>query len=177
MPGNDIRLIDAADREVPAGQTGEIVGHSPAMMICYLNQPANTADAEWYDADGKRFIRTGDIGCIDEDGFLTLLDRKKNLIISGGFNIYPSDLEAVLREHPGVAEAAVVGVASARWGETPVACVVLNEDADTDAASLAGWANARLGKMQRISAVKILSSLPRNEAGKILKRELRGALA
>jgi long-chain acyl-CoA synthetase len=177
MPRNDIRLIDAADLEVPAGQTGEIVGHSPAMMTCYVNQPAKTMEAEWYGADGKRFIRTGDIGCIDEDGFLILLDRKKDLIISGGFNIYPSDLEAVLREHPGVAEAAVVGMASPRWGETPVACVVLNEGADTDAASLAGWANARLGKMQRISAVKILSSLPRNEAGKILKRELRAASA
>jgi len=106
MPRNDIRLIDAADREVSAGQTGEIVGHSPAMMTCYLNQPAKTTEAEWH-AGGKRFIRTGDIGRIDEDGFLTLLDRKKDLIISGGFNVYPSDLEAVLREHPGVAEAAV----------------------------------------------------------------------
>jgi acyl-CoA synthetase (AMP-forming)/AMP-acid ligase II len=177
MPRNDIRLIDSADHEVPAGQIGEIVGHSPAMMTCYLNQPAKTAEAEWYDADGKRFIRSGDIGCFDEDGFLTLFDRKKDLIISGGFNIYPSDLEAVLREHPGVAEAAVVGMASPRWGETPVACVVLNAGFDTDAASLTGWANARLGKMQKISAVKILPSLPRNEAGKILKRELRAALA
>ena len=177
MPRNEIRLIDAADHEVPAGQTGEIVGHSPAMMTCYLNQPAKTAAAEWYDAGGKRFIRTGDIGCIDADGFLILLDRKKDMIISGGFNVYPSDLEAVLQEHPGVAEAAVVGVASSRWGETPVACVVLKEGADTDAASLAGWANVRLGKMQRISAVKILPGLPRNEAGKILKRELRDTFA
>ncbi len=177
MRRNDVRLIDALDRELPAGQPGEIVGHSPAMMTCYLNQPAKTAEAEWHDADGKRFIRSGDIGCMDADGFLMLLDRKKDVIISGGFNIYPSDLEAVLREHPSVAEAAVVGVSSVRWGETPVACVVLEAGADADASDVAAWANARLGKIQRISAVKILLSLPRSAAGKILKRELRGEFA
>jgi long-chain acyl-CoA synthetase len=177
MRRNDIRLLDASDRELPAGHPGEIVGHSPAMMTCYLNQPAKTAEAEWHDAGGKRFIRSGDIGCVDANGFLILLDRKKDMIISGGFNIYPSDLEAVLREHPGVAEAAVVGVSSVRWGETPVACVVLEEGADADAAGVAAWANARLGKIQRISAVKILTSLPRSAAGKILKRELRDEFA
>jgi long-chain acyl-CoA synthetase len=171
--GNDIRLIDGAGRELPAGQTGEIVGRSPAMMTCYLNQPGKTAEAAWYGADGRRFIRSGDIGCIDTDGFLILLDRKKDMIISGGFNIFPSDLEAVLQEHPSVAEAAVVGVSSIRWGETPAACVVLKEGADADAAGLTDWANVRLEKMQRISAVKILACLPRNGAGKVLKRELR----
>lgn len=173
MPRNEIRLIDAADREVAAGEIGEIVGHSPAMMTCYLNQSAQTAEAEWRDPGGKRFIRTGDIGRMDGDGFLILLDRKKDMIISGGFNVYPGDLEAVLREHPAVAEAAVVGVASPRWGETPVACVVLNDGADAEAASLAVWANERLGKMQRLAAVRIMTSLPRNAAGKILKGELR----
>jgi long-chain acyl-CoA synthetase len=177
MPRNDIRLIDAADHEVAAGETGEIVGHSPAMMTCYLNQPAKTAAAEWYDSRGKRFIRTGDIGCMDGDGFLVLLDRKKDMIISGGFNVYPSDLEAVLREHPAVEEAAVVGVASPRWGETPVACVVLKEGADLDAARLTVWANERLGKIQRIGSVKIMASLPRNDAGKVLKGELRDSFA
>jgi long-chain acyl-CoA synthetase len=176
MPRNDIRLIDAADREIAAGETGEIVGHSPAMMTGYLNQPAKTLEAEWYDSSGKRFIRTGDIGCMDDDGFLVLLDRKKDMIISGGFNVYPSDLEAVLREHPAVDEAAVVGLASPRWGETPVACVVLNKGADIDAERLTAWANERLGKAQRISSLKIMATLPRNDAGKVLKRELRDSL-
>jgi long-chain acyl-CoA synthetase len=177
MPRNDIRLIDAAGREVAAGEVGEIVGHSPAMMTCYLNQPSSTAEAEWRDSHGKRFIRTGDIGRMDGDGFVTLLDRKKDMIISGGFNVYPSDLEAVLREHPAVAEAAVVGVASPRWGETPVACVVLKDGAEAEASRLTAWANQRLGKMQRLSAVRIIASLPRNAAGKVLKRELRDSFA
>lgn len=175
MARNDVRLIDPEDREVPCGETGEIVGHSPAMMSGYLNQPASTREAEWRDSTGKRFIRSGDIGRIDPDGFLVLLDRKKDMIISGGFNVYPSDLEAVLREHPDVGEAAVIGVASDRWGETPVACVVLKAGADVDAAHLAAWANARLGKTQRMDLVKIMRSLPRNGAGKVLKGELRDA--
>jgi long-chain acyl-CoA synthetase len=173
MPRNDIRLIDAADREVPRGDIGEIVGHSPAMMSGYLNQPIKTEEAEWRDPTGKRFIRSGDIGRMDADGFLVLLDRKKDLIISGGFNVYPSDLEAVLRQHPEVEEAAVVGMASSRWGETPAACVVLKPGADADAAQLIAWANARLGKTQRLTVVKIMNNLPRNGAGKVMKRELR----
>jgi acyl-CoA synthetase (AMP-forming)/AMP-acid ligase II len=173
MPRNDIRLIDAADREVLRGDTGEIVGHSPAMMNGYLNQPLKTQEAEWRDPTGKRFIRSGDIGRMDADGFLVLLDRKKDMIISGGFNVYPSDLEAVLRQHPEVEEAAVVGLASSRWGETPAACVVLKPGADADAAQLIAWANARLGKTQRLTVVKIMNNLPRNGAGKVMKRELR----
>jgi long-chain acyl-CoA synthetase len=176
MAGHDIRVIDAEGREVAAGEPGEIVGRSPAMMTGYLNQPGMTAAAEWQGADGRRFIRSGDIGCLDADGFLTLLDRKKDLIISGGFNIYPSDLEAVLREHPGVEEAAVVGVASPRWGETPVACVVAKHGAPLDAAELKDWANQRLGKMQRIDAMKIMDALPRNALGKVLKAQLRAML-
>jgi long-chain acyl-CoA synthetase len=172
---NDIRLIDAADREVATGETGEIVGHSPAMMTGYLNQPSQTRESEWHDSAGKRFIRSGDIGCMDADGFLVLLDRKKDMIISGGFNVFPSDIEAVLREHPAVDEAAVVGLASPRWGETPVACVVLKQGAHMDAARLTAWANERLGKVQRIRSVKIMTSLPRNGAGKVLKGDLRHA--
>ena len=123
-PGADIRLIDEDGREVAGGEIGEVVGHSAAMMNGYHNQPGKTAEAEWRDADGKRFIRTGDVGRIDEDGFLTLMDRKKDMIISGGFNIYPSDLEAVIAGHPDVLEVAVVGVPSEQWGETPIALVV-----------------------------------------------------
>jgi long-chain acyl-CoA synthetase len=175
--GHDIRLIDEAGKEVAAGEIGEVVGHSPAMMQGYHRQPDKTREAEWYAPDGKRFIRTGDVGRFDADGFLTLMDRKKDMIISGGFNVYPSDLEAVLARHPAVAEAAVIGIASQRWGETPLAFVALRVGAgETPIATtteLRDWANARLGKTQRLAAVNIVSSLPRNAIGKILKRELR----
>jgi acyl-CoA synthetase (AMP-forming)/AMP-acid ligase II len=172
-PDHDIRIIDEAGGELPAGATGEIVGHSAAMMNGYHNQPGKTHDAEWRDAAGKRFIRTGDVGRFDADGFLTLLDRKKDMIISGGYNIYPSDLEAVLLQHAEVAEAAVVGVRSARWGETPVAFVVLKTGSALGAADLLNWVNSRMGKTQRLVAVELAISLPRSAIGKVLKRELR----
>src|SRR4051812_33306956 len=143
------------------------------MMTGYYNQPAKTAEAEWFDPTGKRFIRTGDVGRFDADGFLTLLDRKKDMIISGGFNIYPSDLEAVLREHPDVADAAVVGVASGAWGETPGAYVVRKPGAAADAQALMAWVNERVGKTQRLAALELTDALPRSAIGKVLKRELR----
>lgn len=112
MPGNEIRLIDEGGREVERGEVGEVVGRSEMMMTEYLHLPEKTREAEWRDAEGRRFIRTGDIGRFDADGFLTLLDRSKDVIISGGFNIYPSDIESELVQHETVVEAAVVGVAS-----------------------------------------------------------------
>jgi long-chain acyl-CoA synthetase len=169
--GHDIRLIDEDGREVGAGEIGEIVGHSPAMMNGYRNAPAKTAEAEWFDAEGRRFIRTGDVGRFDADGFLTLLDRRKDMIISGGFNVYPSDLEAALTARPEVAEAAVVGAPSAAWGETPVAFVVLREAADPE--TLRAAVNATLGKTQRLAALHVVDALPRSAIGKVLKRELR----
>jgi acyl-CoA synthetase (AMP-forming)/AMP-acid ligase II len=172
--GHDIRLIDDDGRELPPGATGEVVGHSPGMMLGYHRQPQKTREAEWFDAAGRRFIRTGDVGRFDADGFLVLLDRKKDLVISGGFNIYPSDLEAVLREHPAVADAAVVGVPSTEWGETPVAFIVLRPGADdTTADDLKQWLNARVGKTQRLAGVQLVDELPRSAIGKVLKRELR----
>jgi long-chain acyl-CoA synthetase len=174
-PGHDIRLIDDEGREVPPGAIGEIAGHSPAMMNGYHRLPDKTRDAEWYDATGKRFIRSGDIGRLDEDGFLILLDRKKDMIISGGFNVYPSDLESVLASHPAVAEVAVVGVPSARWGETPVAFVVPAAAGAASAAELLEFANQRLGKTQRLAAVELVDRLPRSSIGKVLKRELRAS--
>ncbi|MFM0640321.1 class I adenylate-forming enzyme family protein [Paraburkholderia metrosideri] len=173
MEGHDIRLIDELGSEVAAGEVGEIVGHSPAMMTGYYRQPDKTAEAEWYDPSGKRFIRTGDMGRFDADGFLTLLDRKKDMIISGGFNVYPSDLEAELCSHPDVADVAVVGAQSEQWGETPVAFVVCRPFAQIDADTLLAWVNARLGKMQRLSALTFMDALPRSPIGKVLKRELR----
>ena len=171
--GHDIRLIDENGVEVPPGQMGEVVGHSAGMMNGYHNKPEKTAEAEWYSPDGKRFIRTGDVGRFDEDGFLVLMDRKKDMIISGGFNVYPSDLEAVLRGHPEVVECAVVGVPSEQWGETPVAFVVLRDKASTTADELRAWTNSRVNKIQRLAAVELTGVLPRSAIGKVLKRELR----
>ena len=175
--GHDIRLIDEEGVEVPRGESGEVVGRSPGMMTGYHKQPALTAAAEWFNSDGERFIRTGDVGRFDDDGFLTLHDRRKDMIISGGFNIYPSDLEAVLRQHPAVADVAVVGVPSAEWGETPVAFVVRRDGAAEDAAAIRQWANAQVGKTQRLHDLKLIAELPRSAIGKVLKRELRDAWA
>ena len=151
-----------------------MVGRTPSMMLGYHRQPEATRAVEWFDAAGRRFLRSGDVGRFDADGFLTLVDRRKDVLISGGFNVYPSDLEAVLREHPDVAEAAVVGVASERWGETPVGFVVRRQGGTaSDDAALLRWANERLGKTQRLHAVRTLEALPRSPIGKVLKRELR----
>ena len=170
--GHDMRVIDEQERELPAGAIGEVIGRSGSMMTSYHNQPGKTREAEWYDREGNRFIRTGDVGRFDEDGFLTLMDRRKDLVISGGFNIYPSDLEAVLRQHPAVADAAVVGIPSSEWGETPVAFVVPGKNAPPEQA-LRNWANAQLGKTQRLADLRYLAELPRSEIGKVLKRQLR----
>ncbi|HYD87811.1 MAG TPA: class I adenylate-forming enzyme family protein [Vitreimonas sp.] len=171
-PGHDIRVIDEDGRELARGEAGEIVGRSPIMMSGYHNRKEQTEAAIWTSPEGLTFIRTGDVGRFDADGFLELMDRKKDMIISGGFNIYPSDLEAVLRQHPDVADVAVVGAPSAEWGETPVAFVV-SRGASAD--ELRAFANERLGKTQRIAAVELIDDLPRSHIGKVLKRELRDA--
>jgi acyl-CoA synthetase (AMP-forming)/AMP-acid ligase II len=173
IPGHDIRLIDESGIEVPQGALGEIVGRSNAMMAGYHNQPGKTAEAEWYSPDGNRYIRTGDVGRFDAEGFLTLLDRKKDMIISGGFNIYPTDLEAELSRHDAVLESAVVGVPSDQWGETPVAFAVLKPGQSVSVDALKSWVNARLGKTQRLADLRLIDALPRSHIGKILKRDLR----
>ena len=173
--GHDIRLIDEDGREVPAGEIGEVVGRSTAMMTGYHRLPEKTAEAEWHDAEGRRYIRTGDVARFDADGFLILLDRRKDLIISGGFNVYAVDLEAVLLQHPAVLEAAVIGIPSAQWGETPVAIVVLHAGEWAEAEALRSFVNERVGKTQRLSALRFATELPRSAIGKVLKRELRSA--
>ena len=177
LPGHDMRLIDEAGNEVAQGETGEVVGRSPAMMTGYHGRQQATAEAEWYDRDGNRFIRHGDIGRFDEDGFLILMDRKKDLIISGGFNIYPVDIEAVLKQHPAVQECTVIGVPSEKWGETPVGFYVPHSGADTSADAIMAWTNDQLGKTQRLSVLHPIDELPRSAIGKVLKRELRDRLA
>lgn len=173
--GHEIKLIDDEGLEAAPGAIGEIVGHSPSIMNGYHNQPGKTAEAQWRAPDGRVFMRTGDVGRFDADGFLRLLDRKKDMIISGGFNIYPSDLEAVLLQDAAVAEAAVVGVASEQWGETPVAFVVRANGDTTDAQIIRERVNGALGKTQRLAALRIVDTLPRSAIGKVLKRELREA--
>jgi acyl-CoA synthetase (AMP-forming)/AMP-acid ligase II len=172
-PGQDIRIIDDDGAELPAGQAGEIVGLSRLMMSGYHNNQQETAAATWEDKAGRRWLRTGDIGRLDSDGFLYLVDRKKDMIISGGQNVYPADIEAVLLLHEAVKEAAVIGLASRKWGETPVAIVVLRRGAKLDRDEFTSWANSRLGKQQRLAAAIVVEALPRNPNGKVLKRELR----
>lgn len=177
MEGHDIRLIDEEGRELSHGEIGEVVGRSSSMMSGYHNRPESTAQAAWTSPEGLMFIRTGDLAMRDEDGFFTLIGRKKDMIISGGINIYPVDLEAALLAHPGVREAAVVGVRSERWGETPVAFVTVNAGNGADAETLREFANSRLGKTQRIAHLRIVDALPRSAIGKILKRELQTQLS
>ncbi|WP_239520638.1 class I adenylate-forming enzyme family protein [Pseudooceanicola aestuarii] len=171
--GAEVRIIDDAGAELPVGAYGEIIGRSGAMMPGYHNAPEKTAEIRWRDAEGRDFIRTGDMGRLDEDGFLTLLDRKKDMIISGGFNIYAADLEAVLRQHPQVTDVAVIAVPSRDWGETPLGLVVTRPGSTAAAEDIRTWANEQLGKTQRLSRVEFRDTLPRSEIGKILKRELR----
>lgn len=177
MEGHDVRVIGPDGRALPPGQVGEVVGRSPSMMTGYHNQPGTTAKAEWFSPEGERFIRTGDLAMIDADGFLTLMGRAKEMIISGGINIFPIDLEAVLLANPAVREAAVIGIPSREWGETPVGFVALHAGEEVDGAALRKFANASLGKMQRLSEVRVLDELPRSAIGKIMKRELLAMIA
>ena len=167
----DLRVLDPEGRALPRGEVGEVVGRSATMMSGYLGDPERTAAALWVSPEGDAFMRSGDMGRIDADGFLELMDRSRDMINSGGFNVFPADLEAVLAAHPDVAEVAVIAVPSAEWGETPLALVVPRGEADPRA--LRDWANARLGRTQRIAAVELRETLPRSEIGKVLKRELR----
>jgi acyl-CoA synthetase (AMP-forming)/AMP-acid ligase II len=176
LPGTDIRILGPDDREVPAGESGEIVGRGRIVMAGYHARPDANAEATWVDEQGRRWLRTGDVGRLDEEGFLYIVDRKKDMILSGGQNIYPADIESVMLGHPLVAEVAVVGVPSERWGETPLAVVVPRPGTALDEAALVEWTNARVGRQQRISGLVWRDSLPRNPNGKILKRELRAEL-
>ncbi|MEN2785528.1 class I adenylate-forming enzyme family protein [Sphingomonas qilianensis] len=176
LPGHEIRLIDDDGNEVAPGEMGEVVGRSPTMMTGYHGRAEASAAAEWHDQDGNRYIRHGDVARFDDDGFLILLDRKKDLIISGGFNIYPTDLEAVLSQHPAVADCSVIGVPSEAWGETPVGFYVPHTGVAASIDEIRDWTNAQLGKTQRLSALHAIDELPRSAIGKVLKRELRDRL-
>lgn len=171
--GTDIKIVGDDNKEVPAGQPGEIVGIGRIVMPAYLNRPDATTEATWVDPDGRGWLRTGDIGQLDADGYLYVVDRKKDMILSGGQNIYPQDIEAVLITHPAVNDVAVIGMPSKKWGETPLAIVVPEPGATEKQDVLRDWANGQLGKQQRLAGLIFAESLPRNANGKILKRELR----
>ncbi|MEW6261994.1 MAG: AMP-binding protein [Thermodesulfobacteriota bacterium] len=165
----EMKILDEKGREVAAGEVGEICGRGPILMPGYYKRPDLTREAI---VDG--FLHSGDMGRVDEDGFLYLVDRKKDLIISGGVNVYPRDIEEIVVRHPSVREAAVFGVPDDKWGETPLAAVVLIQSGAATAGELKTWINERVeAKFQRVSEVVILDDFPRNVAGKTLKRVLR----
>ena len=173
VEGSELRVVDENMNEVPDGQIGELIGYSGFMMTGYYNKPQQTSASRWVDDTGRVWQRSGDMGKKDEDGFIILLDRMKDMIISGGFNVYAADLEAVLHEHPDVQEAGVIGIPSDAWGETPLGLVVPVPGATATEEEIKDWANERLGKQQRLSAVEFRDALPRSTIGKLLKRELR----
>lgn len=174
MGGGDYIILDNNDNVLPWGEAGEICVRSVHWMIEYHNRPDATAEAQFVDDSGKMWLRTGDIGRTDEDGYLYIVDRKKDMILSGGQNIYPADIEAILVTHPAVAEATVIGIPHEQWGETPLALVVLYETHHATCENeLREWVNSRVGSRQKVSAVECRATLPRNPNGKVLKRELR----
>ncbi len=165
----DLRIEDERKNPVSAGQVGEIVGKGPIQMVEYYKRPEMTRQAI---VNG--WLYTGDMGYVDEDGFLYLVDRKKDMIISGGVNVYPKDIEEIIVQHPDVMEAAVIGIQDEKWGETPVAAVTLAKGATLTAEELVQWTNERVSaKFQRIRRAVLLEDFPRNAAGKTMKRTIR----
>ena len=168
-PFMELKIVGDNGQELKSGEIGEIAGKSPLLMTGYYNNPAQTAEAI-----REGWLYTGDLGMVDEDGFLHLTGRKKDLIISGGVNVYPSDIEEILIRHPAVKDVAVFGVPHQEWGETPVAAVVVKEGSNDTGPSIVQWANEHLeARYQKLSKVIITDQLPRNVAGKVLKTELR----
>ena len=168
----EVRVADEAGRDLPPGEAGEVLVRGDTVMAGYWRNPEATAAALH---DG--WLRTGDIGCLDAQGWLTLKDRCKDLVISGGSNIYPREVEEVLLTAPGVAEVAVVGVADAEWGESVVAFVVKAPQATVDAAALDSHCLSRMARFKRPKRYVFVVALPKNNYGKVLKTELRSQLA
>lgn len=168
-PFFELRILDEDGREVAQGEVGEIVGRSPLLMSGYYKRPDLTREAI---KDG--WLHTGDLGYTDEDGFLFLVDRAKDMLISGGVNVYPRDIEEVIVRHPAVREAAVFGIPHDKWGETPLACVILRQTGAVAADELRAWVNERVeARYQQVSEVVIVDDFPRSTAGKTLKRVMR----
>ncbi|MFZ0255952.1 MAG: AMP-binding protein [Gammaproteobacteria bacterium] len=168
-PFSELRIVDGQGQQLAPREIGEIVGRGPLLMPGYYKRPDLTAQTI---VDG--WLHTGDMGYVDEDGFLYLVDRQKDLIISGGVNVFPRDIEEVAVQHPAVQEVAVFGVPDEKWGEAPVAAVVPIMSQAIEPRALAAWINAHIGaKFQRVREVILLQEFPRNVAGKTLKRVIR----
>ena len=172
-PFMDIKILREDGSEAAPGEVGEICGTSPCLMPGYYKRPDLTEKAI---VDG--WLHSGDAGYMDEDGYLFLVDRIKDMIISGGVNVYPKDIEEVVIQHPAVREVAVFGAPDEKWGEKPVAAVVLASGESVGIEELVAWTNERVGaKFQRVHDVVLYEEFPRNVAGKTLKREMRDAYA
>lgn len=167
----EVLIVGPDDRPLPAGETGEVAVRGPIVMSGYWRNPAATAEAL-----RGGWLHTGDVGRFDGQGYLTLLDRSKDLIISGGSNIYPREVEEVLLTHPDVAEVSVVGRPHADWGEEVVAVVVPRTGADLDAQALDALCLARIARFKRPKKYVLVEALPKNNYGKVLKTELRRQL-
>lgn len=167
-PETELRVVDAEDRDVPCGQAGEIVARGPQLMRGYWNRPDESADAL-----RGGWLHTGDIGTLDADGYLYVRDRLKDMIVSGGENVYPSVVENVLYQHPAVADVAVIGVPDERWGEVARAVVVLRPEVPASGEEILGFCRQHLGGFEVPRAIDFVKQLPRNPSGKVLKRLLR----
>jgi fatty-acyl-CoA synthase len=164
----DVRCVDDHDNEVPRGERGEVVVRGPNVMKGYWNRPEATAEAI---RDG--WFHTGDVGVMDDEGFLYIVDRKKDMIISGGENIYPAEVEDALYKHPAIAEVAVIGIPDQRWGETVCAIVVLRPGESATEQDIVDFTQDKLARYKQPRSVLFVDALPRNPAGKVLKFELR----
>jgi len=171
--GCEVCILDDDGKVLPPGQVGEIAGYGAGMMARYHRRDEMTAALIWRDARGRSWIRSGDVGKLDEQGYITLVDRKKDMIISGGFNVFPTDIEAVVGGHPDVLDVTVIGIPHDKWGETVLALVIPKAGATPDADAIVAWANERLARHQRLAAVEFKADFPRNALGKVLKRILR----
>ncbi|WP_226581208.1 long-chain-fatty-acid--CoA ligase [Acuticoccus sediminis] len=168
-PGSEIRIVDAAGAPLPVGEIGEIAIRGTAVMVGYHANPEATADV--LDRDG--WFRSGDAGYLDEEGFLYIHDRIKDMIITGGENVYPAEVENAIFGHPDVNEVAVIGVPDETWGEAVKAIVSARPGHKVDAANVLAWTRERLAAFKCPKTVEVVDMLPRNAAGKVLKRELR----
>jgi len=164
----DLRIVGVDGQDCPPGEPGEIILRGPHNMVGYWNRPDATAQVL---RDG--WLYTGDIGTMDEEGFVTIRDRMKDMLISGGENIYPAEVENMLLGHPALADAAVIGLASPKWGEVPLAVVVAKKGASLSEAELLDWCKGRLATFKLPKVAVFVAEIPRNPSGKILKRVLR----
>ena len=178
LPATDVRLLDKENpaRDAAPGEPGELAVTGPQVMRGYWNRP-DTAATAFVERDGKYWLRTGDIAEIDHDGFIRIVDRSKDMIAVGGFKVFPSQVEAVLLEHPGIKEALVIGMPDDYRGEVPRAFVTCQADAQESGERLRDWVNARLGKHERVDAVIVREELPKTMVGKLDRKALRAEIS